>query len=299
MNTYDLCCIGHITLDKVVTPKNTVHMPGGTSFYFAHGISQLEAENVQLITALAASEMQAVEDIRKKGIHVEVLPSEHSVYFENIYGDNPDNRSQRVLAKAAPFTIEGLKEANARIFHLGSLLADDFSLDVIKYLSKRGRLSVDVQGYLREVRGEHVYAIDWNEKEEALKHIHILKANEHETEVLTQCDDPYKAARKLAGWGVKEVLLTLGSMGSLIYAEGEFYKIPAYPAAEIVDATGCGDTYMAGYLYMRNKGASYEEAGCFAAAMCTLKLQKSGPFSGTIADIKNVIRIHSHNTISA
>ena len=299
MNTYDLCCIGHITLDKVVTPKNTVHMPGGTSFYFAHGISQLDTANIQLITALAPSEMQAVEDIRAKGIDVEVLPSEHSVYFENIYGDNPDNRSQRVLAKAAPFTVDGLKEARARVFHLGSLLADDFSLDVIQYLSKRGRISMDVQGYLREVRGEQVYAIDWTEKEEALKHVHILKANEHETEVLTHCSDPYKAARKLAALGVKEVLLTLGSNGSLIYAEGEFYKIPAYRATEIVDATGCGDTYMAGYLYMRNKGASYEEAGCFAAAMCTLKLQKSGPFSGTIADVEHIVRINSHNTISA
>ncbi len=299
MNTYDLCCIGHITLDKVVTPKNTVHMPGGTSFYFAHGISQLDTANIQLITALAPSEMQAVEDIRAKGIDVEVLPSEHSVYFENIYGDNPDNRSQRVLAKAAPFTVDGLKEARARVFHLGSLLADDFSLDVIQYLSKRGRISMDVQGYLREVRGEQVYAIDWTEKEEALKHVHILKANEHETEVLTHCSDPYKAARKLAALGVKEVLLTLGSNGSLIYAEGEFYKIPAYRATEIVDATGCGDTYMAGYLYMRNKGASYEEAGCFAAAMCTLKLQKSGPFSGTIADVEHIVRVNSHNTISA
>lgn len=27
MNTHELCCVGHITLDKVVTPKNTVHMP--------------------------------------------------------------------------------------------------------------------------------------------------------------------------------------------------------------------------------------------------------------------------------
>lgn len=48
-------------------------------------------------------------------------------------------------------------------------------------------LSVDAQGYLREVRGENVFAVDWPEKEEALKYIHILKANEHETEVLTGC----------------------------------------------------------------------------------------------------------------
>ena len=41
---YDLCCIGYITLDKVVTPQKTVHMPGGTSFYFAHAIKHLIQE---------------------------------------------------------------------------------------------------------------------------------------------------------------------------------------------------------------------------------------------------------------
>ena len=264
-------------------------MPGGTSFYFAHGMSNLDTSDFLLVTALAASEMDAVEEIRRKGIDVKVLPSAHSVYFENTYGENQNNRTQRVLAKADPFTVEGLQDVDARIYHLGSLLADDFSLDVIKYLSTKGMLSVDAQGYLREVRGEKVFAVDWPEKKEALKYIHILKANEHETEVLTGCKDPREAALKLANWGVKEVLLTLGSMGSVIYADGKFHEIPAYPPTEIVDATGCGDTYMAGYLYMRNKGASYKEAGCFAAAMCTIKLEASGPFGGTEKDVWDII----------
>lgn len=172
---------------------------------------------------------------------------------------------------------------------MGSLLSDDFSLDVVKMLSKKGILAVDAQGYLREVRGEKVYPVDWNDKKEALKYIDILKVNEHEAQVLTGYADPKQAALQLADWGVKEVLLTLGSLGSLIYAEGKFHQIPAYPPQDVVDATGCGDTYVLGYLYMRNKGASYEEAGCFAAAMSTIKLEKSGPFSGTEEDIWNII----------
>lgn len=126
MNTHNLCCIGHITLDKIVTPKRTLHMPGGTSFYFAHGMSKLDTSDFLLVTALAVSEMDAVEEIRRKGIDVKVLPSTHSVYFENTYGENQNNRTQRVLAKADPFTVEGLQDVDARIYHLGSLLADDF-----------------------------------------------------------------------------------------------------------------------------------------------------------------------------
>lgn len=289
MKKYDICCIGHITLDKIVTPKHTVYMPGGTSFYFAHGISKLDPSNFLLVTALGESEMKAVEDIRAKGIDVKVLPSARSVYFENTYGENQNNRTQRVLAKADPFTVDGLRDVEARIFHLGSLLADDFSLDVVKHLAGKGILSVDAQGYLREVRGDKVFPIDWDEKREALKYITVLKANEHESEVLTGEKDPRRSAKILADWGVKEVLLTLGSEGSLIYADGDFHEIPAFPPTEIVDATGCGDTYMTGFLYMRNKGASYAEAGRFAAAMCTLKLAASGPFSSDEAHVAAIV----------
>lgn len=266
-------------------------MPGGTSYYFSHGISHLnDWKNYKLVTSLAPSEYSSVDELTGKGLNVEIIPSKKTVYFENSYGINQNNRTQRVLAKADPFTVEKIQHIEAKIFHLGSLLSDDFSLDVIKYLSKKGILSVDAQGYLREVRGENVYPIDWCEKKEALKYVHILKVNEHEVKVLTGLDDYQAAARQLAEWGVKEVLLTLGSEGSIIYAENSFYYIPAYPPKEVVDATGCGDTYMLGYLYMRNKGVSYEEAGCFAAALSTVKLEKSGPFSGTEEDAWKIIK---------
>ena len=266
-------------------------MPGGTSYYFSHGISHLnDWKNYKLVTSLAPSEYSSVDELTGKGLNVEIIPSKKTVYFENSYGINQNNRTQRVLAKADPFTVEKMQHIEAKIFHLGSLLSDDFSLDVIKYLSKKGILSVDAQGYLREVRGENVYPIDWCEKKEALKYVHILKVNEHEAKVLTGLDDYQAAARQLAEWGVKEVLLTLGSEGSIIYAENSFYYIPAYPPKEVVDATGCGDTYMLGYLYMRNKGVSYEEAGCFAAALSTVKLEKSGPFSGTEEDAWKIIK---------
>lgn len=285
----DICCIGHITLDKIITPRQTAYMPGGTAFYFGHAMARLENDDFLLVTALAPSEKKAVDDLRKAGVEVKVLPSANSVYFENSYGENSNDRSQRVLAKADPFSIEGLKDVEAGIFHLGTLLADDFPLEVLKYLSTKGKVSIDAQGYLREVRGENVFPVDWPEKQEALRYVDILKANEHEMEVLTGSSDPYVAAKILADMGVKEVVLTLGDKGSLIYAENNFYMIPAYVPKDVVDATGCGDTYMAGYLYKRNKGCGIYESGCFAAAMCTIKLAATGPFSATEADIEAVV----------
>ena len=175
MKKHQLCCIGHITLDKVVTPQSTVYMPGGTAFYCSHAIRHFNDIDYTLVTAVGATEMNVVKQLRKVGIDVTALPSRHSVYFENIYGTNPDDRTQRVLAKADPFTASQLREIDAEIYHLGSLLADDFSLEVIKELSLKGLIAVDSQGYLREVRDTHVYPTDWTDKREALRYIHFLK----------------------------------------------------------------------------------------------------------------------------
>lgn len=279
----DIICIGHITKDKIVTPKVEVYMPGGTSFYFSYGINHLDGNGITygLIASLAEEDMKAVEDMRQAGIEVDVVPSRKTVYFENIYEVDSNKRHQRVRAKADPFTIESVKDVKAKYIVLGSLLADDFSIDVIKYLSDKGTLVVDAQGYLREVRDEKVYAIDWANKKEALQYIDILKVNEYEIEVLTSKKDFHEGCQQLAEWGVKEVLLTLGSFGSVIFANNEFYEIPAYEPLNVVDATGCGDTYVMGYVYKRAQGASIQEAGNFAAAVSTLKLEASGPFKGT------------------
>ena len=285
---YELCCVGHITLDKVTTPQKTVFMPGGTSFYVSHAVKNFDDLDYALVTAVGQSERKVTDEMKSKGMNITVLPSKYSVFFENIYGENVDERKQRVWAKADPFTIGQLHDTEAKIFHLGALLSDDFSLDVLKFLASKGLVSVDSQGYLREVRETHVYAVDWPDKSEALRYIHFLKANEHEMEVLTGYKDPTAAARQLFEWGVKEVLLTFGSMGSLIYDGDRFYRIPAYIPRQVVDSTGCGDTYMAGYLYKRSKGAPIEEAGHFAAALSTLKLENYGPVDAHPDDVKRV-----------
>ena len=287
----DICCIGHITKDKIVTPNRTVYMAGGTSFYFSYAINQPPKDvTFSLVTAMDPTEKEPVEKMLKAGIDVSMNASRNTVFFENIYGENQNERKQRVLAKADPFTIQQLEHVDAKVFHLGSLLADDFPTEVVEYLSSKGRVSIDVQGYLREVRDEKVYPIDWKEKLKVLKHTYYLKVNETEMETITGLKDAHEAAKLIHAWGVTEVIITLGSEGSLVYVDDKFYEIPAYPPHEVVDATGCGDTYSAGYLYKRLQGATPTEAGKFAAAMCTIKLEHNGPFNRSIEDVEKIIK---------
>lgn len=288
----EICCIGHITRDRIITqdPPNTVYSAGGSAYYVAWAFQALPHDvDFQLVTSVSREMMSEVERLREAGVSVKSFESPDNVFFENKYGKNMDNRTQRVLAKSAPFTIEQLEGIEARVFHLGTLLADDFAPEVVEYLATKGDVSIDVQGYMRYVKGEQVYSTEWNDKLRLLKHTAILKVNEWECQMLTGITDPFVAAEQIHAWGVREVIVTLGGGGSIIYAEGKFYETPAYPPSKLVDATGCGDTYSAGYLYARAKGMSYEESGRFAAAMCTLKLEHTGPFDRTIDDVHDVL----------
>src|SRR5579859_4524359 len=109
-----------------------MYMAGGTAFYFSSALQNMDTSFL-LVTSVAESEMSYVDALREKGTNVWAYPSAKTVYFENIYAENQDDRKQRVLQQADPFSIAQLSEVEAKIFHLGPLLAGDIPVDLIKY----------------------------------------------------------------------------------------------------------------------------------------------------------------------
>ena len=127
----DICCIGHITRDRIITqnPPMTTHCAGGSAYYMAWAIEALsrseecgvrseETPSFHLITSVSREVMPEVEKLRQAGIRVTAFESATNVFFENKYGINMDNRTQRVLAKSAPFTLQQLKDEQAHVYHL-------------------------------------------------------------------------------------------------------------------------------------------------------------------------------------
>ena len=68
-----ICCVGHITHDKIITPQHTDHLNGGTAYYFAHGIVRLPEPRFSLVTAVGADDHAAVEELRDMGIDVKLI----------------------------------------------------------------------------------------------------------------------------------------------------------------------------------------------------------------------------------
>lgn len=75
---------------------------------------------------------------------------------------------------------------------------------------------------------------------------------------------------------VRAFIETKGATGSIIYANGEKYTIPAVKPREIVDPTGCGDAYRAGLLYGIAHGLNWQTTGQLASLMGSLKIAHRG-----------------------
>ena len=99
-----------------------------------------------------------------------------------------------------------------------------------------------------------------------------LTPNEDEARCFTRKDDPEAMADVFLNYGVKNVIIKLGSRGCLLKdSEGADCILPAY-AIEAVDATGAGDNFAAGFVSEILRGKTKKEALRFAnacGAICT------------------------------
>jgi 2-dehydro-3-deoxygluconokinase len=83
-------------------------------------------------------------------------------------------------------------------------------------------------------------------------------------------------ADSLSSLDVPEVIVTRGSRGALVYADGELTEVPARPVVPDAAATGAGDEFAAIYIAARARGRSpvvaARRAAAFVGAMLSRRL---------------------------
>jgi sugar/nucleoside kinase (ribokinase family) len=88
--------------------------------------------------------------------------------------------------------------------------------------------------------------------------VDILFANEAEITSLFETDDFEEAARRVTAF-TNVGALTRGAAGSVVIANGERTEVPAQAVAKVVDTTGAGDLYAAGFLYGLTSGRDWAD----------------------------------------
>ncbi|VVJ18294.1 Ribokinase (EC [Amycolatopsis camponoti] len=121
----------------------------------------------------------------------------------------------------------------------------------------------------------------------ALSSLDYLLPNEEQLLGLTSAVSPEDGARALLERGVGCVAVTRGARGALVVTAEETIAVPAF-AVPVVDTTGCGDAFSAGFLRGVGLGRSLREAavlGCAAAGLVAQGLGSDhGDFDLAAAD---------------
>jgi sugar/nucleoside kinase (ribokinase family) len=200
---------------------------------------------------------------------------------------NPDIRSLSVTATAGSITTCQVEDLPAKTAVIGSSLRGEVGLDVIRKLKEKGiRVAADMQGFVRVLRGQELQYEPWEEMEATLASVDIVKSDAVEAEFLTGETDIRKAARFYAALGPQEIVLTHKD-GVLIFAGGEFYEAGFYPQ-RLDGRSGRGDTCIGVYVAMR-LSLPPRQAGIWAAAVTSLKMEDLGPFNRPLADVEALI----------
>jgi sugar/nucleoside kinase (ribokinase family) len=103
---------------------------------------------------------------------------------------------------------------------------------------------------------------------DALPHADYLLPNDEQVLGFTGATELADGARALVAAGVGCVAVTQGAKGALVVTADDVVEVPAYPI-EVVDTTGCGDAFSAGFLRGLSLGRSPADAarlGCATAA---------------------------------
>lgn len=122
-----------------------------------------------------------------------------------------------------------------------------------------------------------------------LPYIDYFLPNEAEVALLTGVEDAYENAELLVEAGVSCAVIKCGGRGCLIRTSKECIEIPAYPVEKVVDTTGAGDCFVAGFLWGLSQGLGLEECGRLACATASYAVECMGATEG-IRSVEEVRR---------
>lgn len=290
---YDIACIGNYTKDTIITPSGTRYVDGGGSRYAAYAAASLGL-NVALVTRLAKEDMHVLDSFIQAGIDCFPVYSPNSTLMCLEYPtSNPDLRNLSVKSVAGSIRVDDVVQLQMKSALINSSLRGEVGLDVIRALKeKKAFLAADMQGFVRILQNEKLVYAPWDEMEITLPYLDVLKSDAVEAEFLTGERDIFKAAQVYADMGVKEIVLTHKD-GLLIHAGGKFHELGFYPA-RLDGRSGRGDTCIGTYVAMRLTNDPLE-AGIWAAALTSLKMERLGLFDRPISDVESLIRTRYQN----
>ncbi len=157
--------------------------------------------------------------------------------------------------------------SHAKVLHLDGLMIEA-SIEGARQARARGLKVVLDAGTMREGSLELVSQVDV-----------LIASARFAVPLVGEGSPAEKALEALSRFGPKEIVITLGTKGSVGWSRGKVVAQTVFPV-DVVDTTGAGDVYHGAYIYGLLKGWDIKACMRFASATSALKCRAIGARAG-------------------
>jgi sugar/nucleoside kinase (ribokinase family) len=173
----------------------------------------------------------------------------HGTYHEDMNERTTDHVELNVLAEAPPKVPEVFKDSKY-VFLANT--APALQLELLGQVAEPAFVAADTMNLWIEDKSHRA------DLKKLLQRIDCLIINDDEAKLLAGHGNLIQAADDILAMGMNVVVIKKGASGSLMCSsDGEKFLLPAYPATEVNDPTGAGDSFAGGFLgYVAQTGQS-------------------------------------------
>jgi sugar/nucleoside kinase (ribokinase family) len=241
----DLLVVGSVAFDSVATPFGAVQEAlGGSATFFSYAASFFT--HVRLLATVGEDFPQAHLDLlRGRGIDIASLQVSKGRTFrwagEYGYDLNEAKTLDTQLNVFADFKPVLAPEVRRVPYLFLANIDPVLQLDVLHQMDERPRLvALDTMNFW--IRGKR------EDLGRVLAEVDVVTINDGEARELAGEPNLVRATRAIAAMGPKTVVVKRGEYGALMFCDGAFFMVPAYPLDSVYDPTGAGDSFAGGFV---------------------------------------------------
>ena len=268
----DLLVVGNYAHDEIITQRGERFSAlGGATAYMCSVLEALDAD-YEVVSKVGKDFLYAADVIRPSVVD----PSLPTTCFRDDFTSG--RREGTVTALCSPIRAADLK-GTAKIAIANGCAGEVLPEAVAKLREISDVVVCDLQSLIRVLGNDGLIGlIPLSKTGHPISSIDFLKGSEEEAEYV---DLPTTGKQPV-------LIITRGDKGCEIVEGGKRTRVPGYPAEEI-DASGAGDSFIAGFAYGLSKGLSVLAAAQLANYCGSLAVQKTGIPQLSRADFAQVL----------
>lgn len=253
----EILVVGSLAYDTISSPEGRAEKTlGGSANYFSLAASHFAPVRVVGVVGNDYSD-QDFEVLRQRKVDTAGLQvvDGKTFHWEGKYeGDMNEaitlNTELNVFEHFNPKLPETYKKSSfAFLANIDPVL----QLDVLNQIQSPKVVASDTMNFWISSKKEDLLKV--------LKKVDLLVINEGESKLLTNKSNAVAAADDILAMGPKAVIIKRGEYGFILKMGQQFFALPAYPIAKVIDPTGAGDSFaggLFGYLAGQNQTLNFE-----------------------------------------